>query len=588
MLSITCTTNYTNKSLKSNFLFIVFAYMTLTTSSCTLNRASNSWKCRRPLWCLNVSFVVDNGCYGVIVLVKVTPNASKPPFALCFHAANTFPKASAAVSHAKAVYLQCLPQNYTKEIGKKMTKHLLSKGSFNHFLPEDTGWCQLLKFQSHLTNGQLPLWQLQPLRLATKLTSSLTTFKCSAMQVNAHQDQEDGLQLSNPGIENDASSDEKKKKSDKRRPNSAMDYHHGSEKITHFDGENEFYSKLLRLKLENKTFLDSVGCNNFSPEGKLRLKASSLMTCQHLTHRLGNNRVTVILRYTDFLLIIYIWIQLLLCYSWKLHRHRQVKMRKLFGEGEEEEVEKEEEEEEVKTRRRAKSAPPKPFESTVPKPFQMMVREEQKQKDRDMVKELVPDSGEDTSSESAQVQFKAKTGTKTRPRTPCFKKWSKRNLKGTLLCSVFQRLKANCDRYAVGPISRMRRAKSVDSLSVYGFRAKPFPKEIFTDFAYEKMKEDLAFRKREKVNKTKRAFRATAKYPPRMANSIAKPFKNKRRIEKMSASKFITTTCLLEVNVCVFRKSTRKTDEGNTCCESARFWKPIQKLSILYREEQEC
>ena len=380
--------------------------MTLTTSSCTLNRASNSWKCRRPLWCLNVSFVVDNGCYGVIVLVKVTPNASKPPFALCFHAANTFPKASAAVSHAKAVYLQCLPQNYTKEIGKKMTKHLLSKGSFNHFClktPVDAN-SSIPKPSYERSVAPLAAPAVTPGHKVNLESDNLQVF---GNAINAHQDQEDGLQLSNPGIENDASSDEKKKKSDKRRPNSAMDYHHGSEKITHFDGENEFYSKLLRLKLENKTFLDSV-LQQLQSRGKIEAKSvkfNDLSTSDASSGEQPCNCDIKVYRFFAHHLHLNSAITLL---QLETASSSSSEDEEVIWRREEEEVEKEEEEEEVKTRRRAKSAPPKPFESTVPKPFQMMVREEQKQKDRDMVKELVPDSGEDTSSESAQVQFKAK------------------------------------------------------------------------------------------------------------------------------------------------------------------------------------
>ena len=59
------------------------------------------------------------------------------------------------------------------------------------------------------------------------------------------------------------------------------------------------------------------------------------------------------------------------------------------------------------------------------------------------------------------------------------------------------------------------------------FKAKPFPKEIFTDFAYEQMKENERYRDVRKALRQK-ALLSTSKFPPRMENEL-KNYKPKVR-----------------------------------------------------------
>ena len=74
------------------------------------------------------------------------------------------------------------------------------------------------------------------------------------------------------------------------------------------------------------------------------------------------------------------------------------------------------------------------------------------------------------------------------------------------------------------------------------FKARPFPKDIFTDFAYEKMKEDLAFRNVRKAIRQKEML-AAAKYPPRMADSIL-TVTRKKSSKKSDVSEFNIKTLL--------------------------------------------
>ena len=74
------------------------------------------------------------------------------------------------------------------------------------------------------------------------------------------------------------------------------------------------------------------------------------------------------------------------------------------------------------------------------------------------------------------------------------------------------------------------------------FKARPFPKDIFTDFAYEKMKEDLAFRNVRKAIRQKEML-AAAKYPPRMADSIL-TVTRKKSSKKSDVSAFNIKTLL--------------------------------------------
>ena len=75
-------------------------------------------------------------------------------------------------------------------------------------------------------------------------------------------------------------------------------------------------------------------------------------------------------------------------------------------------------------------------------------------------------------------------------------------------------------RFEVGRsrIVKMKRTQSVDNVfnsMNNDFKAKPFPSEIFTDFAYEKMKEDIAYRNVRKAIRQKELL-ASSNWPPRM------------------------------------------------------------------------
>ena len=51
------------------------------------------------------------------------------------------------------------------------------------------------------------------------------------------------------------------------------------------------------------------------------------------------------------------------------------------------------------------------------------------------------------------------------------------------------------------------------------FTARPFPKEIFTDYAYEQMRESEKYRDVRKALRQK-ALLTTSKYPPRMEKEL--------------------------------------------------------------------
>ena len=84
-------------------------------------------------------------------------------------------------------------------------------------------------------------------------------------------------------------------------------------------------------------------------------------------------------------------------------------------------------------------------------------------------------------------------------------------------------------------VSRLKRSRSEDSLSSGEFRARPFPKDIFTDFAYEKMKEDLAFRNVRKTIRQKEML-AAARYPQRMAESIQQTTTRRKTLKKQKVT----------------------------------------------------
>ena len=51
------------------------------------------------------------------------------------------------------------------------------------------------------------------------------------------------------------------------------------------------------------------------------------------------------------------------------------------------------------------------------------------------------------------------------------------------------------------------------------FKARPFPKEIFTDYAYEQMRESEKYRDVRKALRQK-SLLTTSKYPPRMEKEL--------------------------------------------------------------------
>ena len=80
-------------------------------------------------------------------------------------------------------------------------------------------------------------------------------------------------------------------------------------------------------------------------------------------------------------------------------------------------------------------------------------------------------------------------------------------------------------RFKVGPNkpnpNGLKRSKSVpNNLDIEGgFRARPYPKEIFTDYAYEQMQETERYRDVRKALRQK-ALLSTSKYPPRMEKEL--------------------------------------------------------------------
>ena len=163
-----------------------------------------------------------------------------------------------------------------------------------------------------------------------------------------------------------------------------------------------------------------------------------------------------------------------------------------------------------KKRDRVKSAPvkrqKKEFVPTVPEPFGMTIREDQKRREKKLLAEMVDldvDDTVNTGNENDSRIFKAK-GVPKHVNQPIFQNM------------VIEQPR----RYAVGPISRIKRAKSEESIN-NNFKAKPFPSDIFTDFAYEKMKEDIAYRNIRKEIRQKELL-AASNLPPRLKSALAK------------------------------------------------------------------
>ena len=163
-----------------------------------------------------------------------------------------------------------------------------------------------------------------------------------------------------------------------------------------------------------------------------------------------------------------------------------------------------------KKRDRVKSAPvkrqKKEFVPTVPEPFGMTIREDQKRREKKLLAEMVDLDVEETANtgnENDSRIFKAK-GVPKHVNQPIFQNM------------VIEQPR----RYAVGPISRIKRAKSEESIN-NNFKAKPFPSAIFTDFAYEKMKEDIAYRNIRKEIRQKELL-AASNLPPRLKSALAK------------------------------------------------------------------
>ena len=178
-----------------------------------------------------------------------------------------------------------------------------------------------------------------------------------------------------------------------------------------------------------------------------------------------------------------------------------------------------------KKRTRIKSAPPKQqkkeFVPTIPEPFGMTIREEQKRKEKKLLEEVVDTTADDAlkSEEEDSRIFKAK-GVPKHVNQPIFQNMVTEQPK----------------RYAVGPMSRIKRTKSEDSIN-NNFKAKPFPSEIFTSFAYEKMKEDIAYRNIRKDIRQKELLAASL-LPPRMKSALEKQAtENKQESKEVNTNK---------------------------------------------------
>ena len=185
---------------------------------------------------------------------------------------------------------------------------------------------------------------------------------------------------------------------------------------------------------------------------------------------------------------------------------------------------------EERKRTRVKSAPlkrqKKEFVPTVPEPFGMTLRDEQKRKEKKLLEEVsnigVDDDSNKKEEEDSRL-FKAK-GVPNHVNQPIFQNM------------VIEQPK----RYAVGPMSRIKRVKSEDSIN-NNFKAKPFPSEIFTSFAYEKMKEDIAYRNIRKEIRQKELLAASL-LPPRMKSALEKQTtENKKETKKSHKNKPNTT-----------------------------------------------
>ena len=91
------------------------------------------------------------------------------------------------------------------------------------------------------------------------------------------------------------------------------------------------------------------------------------------------------------------------------------------------------------------------------------------------------------------------------------------------------------------PRKKLKKTQSVPSnlnqglLEDQQFKAKPFPKSIFTDFAYEQIREDERYRSIRKALRQK-ALLSSSKLPPRMQEDKDKMLKEPSKVTSTSFS----------------------------------------------------
>ncbi len=153
------------------------------------------------------------------------------------------------------------------------------------------------------------------------------------------------------------------------------------------------------------------------------------------------------------------------------------------------------------------------FRPTIVQPFKMTKREEEKAREKEILRKMLEESnkannedggGDSNDDDARRVHFKAKP-VPDHVRKPLF-----RNM-----------LREQPSRYNIGPMmAKLQRANSVPNFKSGDndddlFRARPFPHHIFTDFAYEQIKENQRYRDVRKALRQKTLLKQ-AKYPPRM------------------------------------------------------------------------
>ena len=159
--------------------------------------------------------------------------------------------------------------------------------------------------------------------------------------------------------------------------------------------------------------------------------------------------------------------------------------------------------------KRVQSAPPAKFKPTEIKPFGMTLREEVKAKEKAILKEMLQNN-QNTGDElelDEQFIFKAKP-VPSHVKKPLFGQMARKNP----------------SRFHFLNKKELKRATSMPSNlnNENNFKARPFPKEIFTDYAYEQMKENEKYRDMRKSLRQKTLL-SNSHWPARMGKELEAP-----------------------------------------------------------------